>query len=75
MTAPRLLCVGGPLHGLRRPCLPGGVSYVHFTAGPAPLRIVEHKYFRRLLSDGRAFLVWQITPRWPVAGFVKPRRP
>lgn len=65
-----LLCVGGPLHGLRRAT--GGVPVLaHPTIGPHPIGIVRHVYD---LDMARGCWRWRMVPRWPVAGFVKPKR-
>lgn len=64
-----LLCVGGPLHGLRRAA--GVPVLAHTTFGPPPIRFVSHYYD---LDWNKNCWRWRMVPRWPVAGFVKPKR-
>lgn len=67
------LCVGGPLHGLRRDVR--AARLLHRTyGGPENEGAVTHKYDMRRGADGRLFYRWQMTPRWLRAGFIRPSR-
>ena len=67
------LCVGGPLHGLRREV--HAARLLHRTwGGPENEGFVTHKYDLRRCADGRLFYHWQMTSRWLLAGFIRPHR-
>ena len=66
-----ILCVGGPLHGLRRNAV--GFEMHHSTmGGPDSWGMLRHTYSRQITANGRHFWQWQIIPRWTRAGFMKP---
>lgn len=66
-----LLCVGGPLHGERKP-------RSHTYVVPTLRRngeLQRHVYRARRLTDGRIYLAWSIVPYWNLPGFRKPGGP
>lgn len=72
-----ILCVGGPLHGLRRNAV--GFEMHHSTMGGPGSQglmscwgLVRHTYIHRITASGRHFWEWKIIPRWDRAGFMKP---
>lgn len=69
-----VLCVGGPLHGLRRPAYAS--VWLHRTCGgPDGQGVERHAYDMRIaFRDGRRIRWWQwrMKPRWTAAGIKGP---
>jgi hypothetical protein len=72
----KVLCVGGPMHGVRREVIVGSIG-CNTLGGPEREWMLHHTYLLRryVTPDGRVLraFVWQIIPRWTRAGFNKVR--
>lgn len=70
------LCVGGPLHGLRRSTQAN--TWLAWTrGGPDGQRLERHGYEKRMaFRDGRRVIWWQwnMKPRWTSAGIKGPKQ-
>lgn len=70
------LCVGGPLHGLRRP-IQGTTWLARTCGGPDEQGFERHAYdLRMAFREGRRVRWWQwrMKPRWTSAGIKGPKQ-
>jgi len=58
------LCVGGPLHGLKRSGYTG-VAIAHYTLDLPPIGLERHLYTLRRCEGGRAYWHWNMSNHRP----------